>query len=109
MTRIRGIIVVLSVALLLGGGLYGQDKTDPKLKGTLPANWGKLGLTDVQKQKVYKIQADFKTKLADLEKQVKDLKEKEKADMLGVLTEEQKKRLREIVVGKTGEKTEKDK
>ena len=58
----------------MGGWLHGEDAKDkdtPKLKGQLPANWGKLGLTDEQKQKVYKVQAEFKEKIADLEKQLK--------------------------------------
>jgi Spy/CpxP family protein refolding chaperone len=89
--------MLLALLVLSGGALTGADT---KLKGTLPANWGKLGLTDDQKQKVYKVQADYKDKIADLEKQLKELKDTEKTDMEKVLTDEQKKRLRELLGSK---------
>jgi len=36
-------------------------KDDPpvKVKGFLPMNWGKIGLSDDQKQEIYKIQAKY--------------------------------------------------
>lgn len=103
MLRLRGVFLVVAIALLAGGVLRGQDKKDDiptKLKGQLPANWGKLGLTDEQKQKVYKVQADFDQKMAALEKQLKDLKSQEKAEMEKVLSDAQKARLKEIILGK---------
>ncbi len=101
MLRPRALIGLLAIALLMGGWLHGEDtKDDKKIKGTLPANWGKLGLTDTQKQAVYKVQAEYKDKLADLEKQIKELKDKEKDEMYKVLNEDQKKRLRELTGGK---------
>jgi hypothetical protein len=117
MLRVRAVISMCAVALLFGGMLHGQDKKDtkdtkdtPKLKGQLPPNWGKLGLSDKQKQDVYKVQADYKDKMADLEKQLKDLKAKQKTDMEKVLTKEQKDRLREILGAKApDDKKDKDK
>jgi Spy/CpxP family protein refolding chaperone len=101
MLRARTLLGMLAVALLMGGWLHGEDaKDNPKLKGQLPANWGKLGLSDEQKQKVYKVQADYKEKIADLEKQLKDAKAKEKQEMEAVLTDEQKKRLRDLLTSK---------
>ena len=79
-----GLIGVIALVLLLGSGLQGQDK-DTKVKGTLPANWGKLSLSEEQKQKIYKIQGDHHDKIAALEKQVKDLKATEKSEMEKVL------------------------
>lgn len=98
MLRLRGVFLIVAVALLAGGVLHGQDKKDdnPKLKGVLPANWTKLGLTDEQKQKVYKVQADFDAKKDALEKQLKELKTQEKGEMEKVLTDAQKARLKEI-------------
>ena len=55
MTRLLGLSVIVLV-LFVGGWLVAQDA----IKGTLPANYGKLGLSDEQKQKVYKIQAEYK-------------------------------------------------
>jgi hypothetical protein len=103
MRRVPGMILVLAVAFVLSGGLLGQEK----LKGVLPPNWGKLGLTDEQKQKVYKVEADYKGKIADLQKQIDELKSKEKDDLFKVLTDEQKKRLKDILAEKAGGGTEK--
>jgi len=74
---------------------------DEKAKGQLPAQFKKLGLRDDQVQKIYKIQTDYRTKGADFEKQLKELKTKEKSEVEAVLTEEQKTRLKEIRTGET--------
>ena len=78
MYRLKVIASVMFVAFLASNLLQGQD-TPAKIKGMLPPNWGKLGLSDEQKQKVYKVQADYGEKIAGLEKQVKDLKSQERA------------------------------
>jgi hypothetical protein len=114
MVRARTLIGILAIALLTGGWLHGEDAKDkdkdtPKLKGQLPANWGKLGLSEEQKQKVYKVQAEYKEKIADLEKQLKEAKATEKKEMEAVLTDEQKKRLRDLVLGKVPEEKKEDK
>jgi Spy/CpxP family protein refolding chaperone len=103
MRSLRGVFLVVAVALLAGPMLQGQDKKDDtpaKVKGVLPANWGKLGLTDEQKQKVYKVQADYNDKIGVLEKQLKDLKATEKSEMEKVLTDAQKARLAELLKSK---------
>jgi hypothetical protein len=102
-----GLIGVIALVLLLGSGLQGQDK-DTKVKGTLPANWGKLSLSEEQKQKVYKIQGDYHDKIAALEKQVKDLKATEKSEMEKVLSDAQKALLKEIILKKAGVDDKKD-
>jgi hypothetical protein len=108
MKRVHGFVAVVALALLLGSGLQGQDK-DTKVKGTLPANWGKLSLSEEQKQKVYKIQGDYHDKIASLEKQVKDLKATEKTEMEKVLSDAQKALLKEIILKKAGVDDKKDK
>jgi hypothetical protein len=103
MMRLWGGVLVLVLALM--GAAYSQDT--PKLKGTLPQNYGKIGLTDVQKQSVYKIRADYRGKIEQLQKQIAKLKMEEKEALEKVLTPEQLKRLKEI---RSGEKsTEKPK
>lgn len=82
----------------------GDDKKEPAAKGTLPANWKKLGLTDDQVKKVYKIQTDYRTKLESLTDQIKELKKKETVDLEAVLTDAQKARLRELKTGDTDKK-----
>ncbi len=95
-----------SLALFLAAGfLTGQDdkKTPgrdgavvPKARVALPANFGKLGLTDEQKQKVLKIHASFKTKIQALTDQIDQLKEEEKAELNKVLSDTQRTRLNEL-------------
>jgi Spy/CpxP family protein refolding chaperone len=109
MTKLR--LLVLSVGLLAIGtsGLTGQDakkesKDEPKTKakGTLPANWRLLGLTDDQKQKVYAIDAKYDEEIDKLTAKIAELKEKRKKEQLAVLTTDQKKRLEDELKKKAG-------
>ena len=94
-TAIR--VCLFAFIVLTAGTLVGQDKAEPpKVKGTVPANWGKFGLTDQQKQAVFKIQAEYDVKIVALEKQIRMLKEQERKDMEAVLNDDQKKLLKEI-------------
>jgi hypothetical protein len=101
MLRLRLVVAVLLVVAVTVGGLIGQDKSTetPKFKGTLPANWKKLGLTDDQVQMVYKIQSKYRTQIDQLAEQIKQLRKEEKGELEKVLTPAQKDRLREIVIG----------
>jgi hypothetical protein len=104
MNKLRLIICLVALVVVLVGGLQGQDKAEPpKIKGTLPANWGKIGLSDEQKQQIYKLQADYSEKIITLEKQLKELRGKEKQALEAVLNDEQKKKLKEIILKKAGE------
>ncbi|HJZ59999.1 MAG TPA: hypothetical protein VKE74_33965 [Gemmataceae bacterium] len=103
------LFALLGGLILLSGGLIGQDakKDDPKkddpavkAKGMLPPNWSKIGLSDSQKQDIYKIQNKYNSEIDKLEAQIKDLKATRDKEMKGVLTPEQKKLLAEITVGK---------
>lgn len=103
MKAFRPVVVGLALVLIASAGINGQEKKDTKVKGVLPANWGKLGLTDEQKQKVYKVQAEYADKIDDLEAKIKELKGKQRTEMEKVLSDEQKKRLKEILGGKAPE------
>ncbi len=93
----------LVVVLLAGGFLFGDDeKTPVRARGTLPPNWSKLGLTDEQKQKVYSIQGEYRTKIDALNAQIKALRKQEGSEMAKILTDAQRARLREIVDAKAG-------
>lgn len=99
---------VLAAAFVASGGTTAQDtkkevkKDDPvpKAKGILPTNFSKLGLTDVQKQDVYNIQAKYNTKIDEFETKIRELKAARDKEVKAVLTPEQKKRLEEILLGK---------
>ena len=55
----------------------------------MPPGFKDLNLTAEQKSKVYGIQADYKVKIVELDKKIKELKGQEKKDIFGVLTKEQ--------------------
>jgi len=101
MTRLGFGVIVLMAALLVPG--LAQDRKDDKkgddppvkLKGQLPQGYGKLKLSDEQKQRIYKIQATYKAKLDDLEKQKKKLQSDRKKEYEKVLTKDQLQKLRE--------------
>ena len=83
--------MVASVGL---GAILAQDTG--KAKGRLPANYGKIGLTDEQKQSIYDIMAKYKKESDDLDKKVKDLNTKRKGEIDMVLNEDQKKALKKL-------------
>jgi hypothetical protein len=66
-----------------------------------------LGLSEEQKQKVYTTRADYRAKIGALEQQIDKLKAQEQAELLKILTDAQKARLREILVGKVPPEPEK--
>jgi hypothetical protein len=103
MTRISALVGVMVVGLAAGGVLLGDDtkqEAPAKAKGTLPANWSKLGLTDQQKQKIYSARAEYRTKIDELRNQIRQLENAERVEMEKVLTDAQKARLREILTEK---------
>lgn len=83
----------------------GAAKEEPKtkLKGTLPANFGKLNLSDAQKQQVYKLQAKYAEKIEELEKQIEKTRAERNEAYRNVLTKAQRDRLDEIRRGTTKE------
>ena len=109
-------IALFTCLFVLSGGLVGQDKKDEpkkdekktdkkeeppaKLKGVLPPNWKKVGLTDAQVQEVYKVQNKYNDEIAKLETKIRELKAAKDKEEKVILTAEQKKRLEEILLGK---------
>ncbi len=100
-------VVLNALVLLLCCSITGwsQDTAKPTTKGKavekkstnrLPANYGKLGLTDAQKDKVYAINDKFDSQLDALEDQLKALKAKRSTEVEAVLTAEQKKILKDV-------------
>lgn len=109
MIKLR-VLLFLFGMFFIGSTLVGQDakkEGTAKVKGQLPQGWGKIGLTDDQKQKVYKIDAKYDEEIDKLTEQVKALKDKKKKEQLEVLTAEQKKRLEDNIKKSAG--TDKDK
>ena len=57
---------------------WGDDKKDPK--GTLPAHYKELGLSEEQTTKIKKIHGEYKEKIDDLKAQLKKLEADEKGE-----------------------------
>jgi Spy/CpxP family protein refolding chaperone len=90
--------VVAAIALLSSGGVNSQEKKDatPKLKGQLPSGWPRLGLTDEQKQEVFKLQDEHKRKVGVFKEQIAFHDAELVKGRLGVLTDEQRRKMREL-------------
>jgi Spy/CpxP family protein refolding chaperone len=111
MLRLRFVLAALMVSLL-GIGWLLRDSSHaalPKIRGTLPANFGKLGLSTEQKQKIYKIRKTYREQIDDLKAKIADLRRKERAEFEKVLTPEQAKKLRELRTGEKEPEPKKDK
>jgi Spy/CpxP family protein refolding chaperone len=98
MKRLCVLVGVIALVVFVGGAQVADGPKKPK--GRLPANWAKLGLTAEQKDQVYKIQSDFRNRIAPLEQKLKELRQEELREMEKVLTEPQKARLQEILKAK---------
>lgn len=68
-----------------------------KRKVRLPNHYGKLNLSDTQREKIYKIKTDYKTQIDNLKKQLAELDAKQDAECEAVLTASQKNILGEIL------------
>lgn len=84
-------VLVASIGL---GVISAQDTG--KKKGTLPPNYGKIGLTDEQKQDIYKILAKYKGEGDELNKKLKELTTKRTLEIEMILNEDQKKALKKL-------------
>ncbi|MER3416781.1 MAG: hypothetical protein C4297_11295 [Gemmataceae bacterium] len=90
-------VAVIGVALaLLAAGSAQEKKPPEKLKGRLPPNFGKLGLSEEQRQQIYKIQDDFDRKIEELQAQIKKLRADRDKAIEAVLTDTQRKVLEEL-------------
>lgn len=106
MNRLAAIFLTLTAGMVLVlGSIVGDNSANAqkkKIRGRLPTYWRQLGLSKDQVTKVYKIQADYGAKVKALQDQIKQLNSEEKGKLLEVLTDNQKKRLREIYLKKAG-------
>ena len=94
-------LCAVAAALVASSG-FTQDKKDdkPAGKGTLPANWKKLGLSADQTKKILAIRGSYAAKIDDLKKQIDTLKAEDDAECLKVLTDDQKTQLKKILTEK---------
>jgi hypothetical protein len=103
LSRLRVGVPVVVALLLAAGWLVGQtrspDEPPPRMKGVLPPNFKKLGLTDEQTREIYKIRGTYAAKVEALKQQIRDLHTQEMGEIEKLLTEAQKLRLRELKLG----------
>ncbi|QDT97046.1 hypothetical protein [Gimesia aquarii] len=71
--------------------------TRKKSKVRVPPHYGKLNLSKEQRDKIYKIQANYKSQMDSLRKQLAELNSKRKAECKTVLTASQKSILDKIL------------
>lgn len=74
-------------------------KTSPKTeqrRGPLPNNYGKIGMSDEQKEQAYKIQDEYDAKLEALKLEMKKLLAERDGKLMGLLTEGQRLRFQEL-------------
>ncbi len=112
MPRMRILAGMLTLSLLSGSLLLGGDdpkKDPPPATHKLPINYSKLGLTAEQKKKIYAIEDEYDPKIAALKKQIEDLTQEKKTKTHDVLTDDQKKRLKEIRDTADGDKPKEEK
>ena len=111
--RIVKLLGIFSLAVFVSATLSGQEPAGPAKgkeakieprpnRGQLPRNWGQIGLTADQKEKVYTLQAKYNLEIEKLQATIKDLKAKLSKERLELLTDEQKKALEEIYRKKIG-------
>ena len=77
------------------------EKTEEKkTTNRLPSNYGKLGLTDAQKTKIYGVQDKHEKEIDALTEKLKVAKAKRDTEIEAILTPAQKKTLKEILDAK---------
>jgi len=78
-----------------GASLLAQEAAK-KERGPLPANFGKLALSEEQKAKAYPIHEEYQAKIDELSAQIKKLQSERTAKLRELLTPGQKERLKEL-------------
>jgi hypothetical protein len=66
-------------------------------KRRLPRYYGRLGLSEAQREKIYDVQSKYESDIDKVEKQLADLKSRQEADCRKVLNADQKKQLADAV------------
>ena len=67
------------------------EKTDetPIFKGRLPNYYGQVGISEEQRQNVYRIQSEYEERIEKLLDELEELRADRDAEVAGVLTDEQ--------------------
>jgi hypothetical protein len=99
LARISAALVLLAtLAVLSSDTLRSQEKDKKAAKGQLPAGWSKLDLTDAQKEEILKLNAEYYAKREKLRQEMFKLDAELARKRVQVLTDEQRKKLVDLVV-----------
>ncbi len=79
-----------------------DDKIAPR--GRLPSNYGKLGISEQQRDRIYAVQAEYNDRIDILLVQIEELRTARDAAIDEVLTDGQRQRLKELRVESVKEK-----
>src|SRR3954467_14060449 len=89
-----------AVLLIAAASLHAQEpkaKSKPAAKGDpsrrVPDYFGQIGLTEEQRESIYKIQGKHQARIDELEKEIDDLRAKSLGECEAVLTDMQKQML----------------
>ena len=74
-----------------------KPKPAAKPRGRLPRFFGKVGVSAVQKRRIYSIQATYRQRVEALNRQLEELRTRERKELLETLTSLQKQRLAELI------------
>jgi Spy/CpxP family protein refolding chaperone len=98
--------LLASVAVLAGGGTWGQDKeksgdtpAKPAAKGPLPKYFDQLDLTDAQRAEVVKLTAEQRQKVEKLREEIQKVDSEYGKKRIALLTDDQRKKLIDLVAG----------
>jgi len=82
-------------------------KTRKKPRGRVPNHYGKIGLTNEQKDEIYAIQAKYREQIDTLQEQINEIQQEEASEIYLVLTDNQKESLKKILT-EVAERRKKD-
>jgi Spy/CpxP family protein refolding chaperone len=68
-----------------------------KIVNRLPNNYGKLGLSTTQREKIYAVQSTYRAKINALQQELEDLRSQESLEIQAVLTAEQQVELQRLL------------
>ena len=90
-------LAILVAGCMLTWQATAQEKKPAKdARGPLPAHYGKLGLSDEQKDGMYKVYDEYKSQIDELSAQIKKLQAERDTKLQEKLTPTQKTRLQEL-------------
>lgn len=104
--RVAGMVALLlglvSMAPLLGQPTQKSTEREPSQNEArrfrrLPNHFGRLGLSDEQREKIYAVQVEYGQKIAALRRQIEELDHQRDEANRGVLTEEQRAKLDQLL------------